>query len=77
MCFKRLGSRHIHKEIKLRKGMNEIDKIICKKDLKRLTCNTFNDVDFEAYFKSAFEPLCLFTISIKACFERLVVFPFL
>ena len=25
--FKRLGSRHIHKEINLQKGMNGIDKI--------------------------------------------------
>ena len=65
--FKRLGSRHIHKEC-----MNGIDYIICKTDLspiRRLAYNTFNDVHFEARFKS----LCafvVFTISIKAGFER-------
>ena len=34
-------------------------------------CNTFSDVDYEAFSKSAY--ICtfvVFTISIKACFER-------
>ena len=31
--FKRLGSRHIHKEIKLQKTMNRMDRIVCKTDL--------------------------------------------
>ena len=29
---KRLGSRHIHKEIKLQKAMNRMDRILCKPD---------------------------------------------
>ena len=69
--FKRLGSRHIHKGIKLQKAVNGIDMILCKKDITRILrhtykCNTFSDVDFEVR-------LCTFvvcTISIKACFER-------
>ena len=57
-----LGSRHIHKEIKLQNAMNGIDRILCKKDLiliRRHTykCNTFSDVDFEAFSKSAYVPL--------------------
>ena len=32
--FKRVGSRHIHKEIKLQEGMNRIDNILCKLDQK-------------------------------------------
>ena len=31
--FKRLGSRHIHKEIKLRKIIIGMDRILCKTDL--------------------------------------------
>ena len=60
--FIRLGSRHIHKEIKLQNALNGIDRILCKKDLilfRRHTykCNTFSDVDFEAFSKSAYVPL--------------------
>ena len=60
--FKRLGSRHIHKEIKLQKSMSGMDRILCKTDLiliRRHTykCNTFNDVDFQAFYKSAYVPL--------------------
>ena len=60
--FKRLGSRHIHKEIKLQKAMNGMDRILCKTDLiliRRHTfkCNTFIDADFEAFSKSAYVPL--------------------
>ena len=52
----------IHKETKLPKGMNGKDTILCKTDLiliRRHTykCNTFSDVDFEAFSKSAFVPL--------------------
>ena len=48
MFFKRSGSRHIHKEIKLQEGMKGIDNILCKTDqnlIRRLTykCNTLND----------------------------------
>ena len=44
--FKRMGSRHIQKLIRLQEGMNGIDKILCKTDLnpmQRLAykCNTF------------------------------------
>ena len=38
--FKRLGSRHVHKEIELQKAMNGMDKILGKTDLiliRRLT----------------------------------------
>ena len=31
--FKRLGSRCIHKEIKLQKAMNGMDRILCKTEL--------------------------------------------
>ena len=32
---------------------------------------TFNDVHFEAFFKSAYAPyVVIFTVSIKECFER-------
>ena len=56
--FKRLGIRHIHKEIKLQKAVNGMDMILCKTDLiivRRHTykCNTFSDVDFEAFSQSA------------------------
>ena len=54
MYFKCLGSRHIHKEIKLQKSMNGMDMILCKTDIiliQRHTykCKTFSDADFEAY----------------------------
>ena len=57
--FKRLGSQHFHKEIKLQKAMNGMDRILCKIDLiliRRHThkCNTFSHVDFEAFSKSAY-----------------------
>ena len=60
--FKHLGSRHIHKEIKLHKAMNGMDSILYKMDLiliQRHTfkCNTFSDIDFEAFSKSAYVPL--------------------
>ena len=60
--FKRLGSRHIHKEIKLQKALNGMDRILCKTGLiliRRHTykCNTLSDVDFEAFSKSAYVPL--------------------
>ena len=60
--FKRLGSRHIHTKIKLEKAMNGMDRILCKTDLiliRRHTykCNTFSDVDFGVFSKSAYEPL--------------------
>ena len=60
-AFQTLGSRHIHKEIKLQKAMNGVDKILCKTDLiliRRLTYkyNTFNHVDFETFSKSAYVP---------------------
>ena len=49
--FKRIWSQHIHKEIKLQRGMIRMDMILCKTDLKliqRLTYNykrnIFNDV---------------------------------
>ena len=41
MHFKRLGSRHIHKELKLHKAMNGMDRILCKTDqilIWRHTC---------------------------------------
>ena len=34
--FKRLGSRHIHKEIKLPKGTKGVDKILCKTDSQHI-----------------------------------------
>ena len=40
VLFKRLGSRHIHKEIKLQKTLNGMDKILCKTDfilIRKLT----------------------------------------
>ena len=60
--FKRLGSRHIHKEIKLQKAMNGMDRVLCKTDqilIRRhtYTFNTFSDVYFEAFSKSAYVPL--------------------
>ena len=63
--FKRLGSRHIHKEIRLQEGMNGIHCILCKTDLNPLWTlankgNTFNDVHFEARLKSAYVPLRYF-----------------
>ena len=60
--FKRLGSRHINKEIKLEKAMNGRDMILCKTDLILIRghtykCTTGSDVDFEEFFKSAYVPL--------------------
>ena len=57
--FKRLGSRHIHKEIEFQEDINGIDHIICKRDLnpiRRLIYKgyTFNDEHFGARFKSAY-----------------------
>ena len=45
--FKRLGSRHIHKEIKSQEDMNGIDYILCKADVNLIRglpykCNAFN-----------------------------------
>ena len=57
MNLKRLGSRHIHKEIKLHKAMNNMDKILCKSDVIPIRRDTFSDVDFEAFSKSAYVPL--------------------
>ena len=62
MHFKRLGSRHIHKEINLQKSVNGMNRILCKTDLilfrrHAYKCNTFSVVDFEAYPKSAYAPL--------------------
>ena len=48
--FKRLGSRHIDKEIELQEGMKGIDNILCKTNLnliRGLTYNTYNEVLFE------------------------------
>ena len=62
--FKHLGSQHIHKEIKLQEAMNRIERILCKTGLIFIRrylifkCNTFSDVDFEAFPKSAYVPLC-------------------
>ena len=60
--FKRLGSRHIHKEIKLQKAMNGMDRVLCKTDLILIQrhsykCDTFSNEDFEAFSKSAYVPL--------------------
>ena len=60
--FKLLGNRHIHKEIKLQESVDAIDNILCKTDLNLIgtliyKCNTFNNVHFEACFKSAYVPL--------------------
>ena len=57
--FKHLGSRHIHKEIKLQMAMNRMDMILCKTDLiliRRHTykCNIFSYVYFEEFSKSAY-----------------------
>ena len=59
--FKHLSSRHIHKEIKLQKTLNGMDRIWYKTDLiliRRHTykCNNFSDVDFGPFSKSAYEP---------------------
>ena len=72
MFFKRLSSRHIHKEIKLLEFMNGFDNILCETDLNlilRLTnkCSTFHNVHFEACLMSINVPLWY---SIKVCFER-------
>ena len=61
--FKRLGSQQIHKEIKLQKVMNGLDRTLCKTDLILIwrhtyKCNTFSDVDCDAFSKSAFVHLC-------------------
>ena len=66
--FKRLGSQHIDKEIKVQADMNGIDHILFKTDLNliprlRYKCNTFSDVHFKACFKYAYT--VVFTISIK------------
>ena len=62
---KSLGTRYIHKEIKLREDMNGIHSIVCKMGLnhirrRKLKVNTFNDVhlSFGACFKSAYVSLC-------------------
>ena len=60
--FKRLCSRHIHKEIKLQKAMNGMDRTLCKTDLILIArhtykCNTFSDVDFEAFSYFAYVPM--------------------
>ena len=52
----------MHKEIKLQQAMNGVDRILCKTDLIFIRShiykyNTFNDVDFEAFSKSAYVPL--------------------
>ena len=72
--FKRLGSRHIYKEINSQKVTTGVDKILCKTDLKHIQIlaykyNTFNDVHFEA-FKVRLSTIVVFTISLKACFAR-------
>ena len=61
-CVERLGSRHFHKEIKLQKAIKGMDGILYETGLiliRRHTnkCNTFNEVDFEAFSKSAYVPL--------------------
>ena len=61
-AFQTLSSRHIQKEIKSKKAMNRMDRILCKTDLiliRRYTykCNNFSDVDFEAFSKSTNVPL--------------------
>ena len=60
--FKRSGSRHIHKEIKIQKAMKGMGRILCKTDLILIQrhiykCNTFSDVDFEAFSKTVYVPL--------------------
>ena len=60
--FKRLGSRHIHKEIELQKTVNGINSILWMTDLiliRRHTykCNSFSDGDSGAFSKSAYVPL--------------------
>ena len=40
--FKRFCSRHIHKEIKLQKAMNVMDRILCKTDLIVIRRHTYN-----------------------------------
>ena len=62
MHFKRLDSRHIHKETTLQKVMNGMDRIMCKTDpflIRRHTnkSNHFSDIYFEAFSKSAYIPL--------------------
>ena len=61
-AFQCVGSRHIHKEIKLLKTMKGMDRIMCETDLyliRRHTymCNIFSDVDSEALSMSAYVPL--------------------
>ena len=75
VLFKRLGSQHIHKEIKLQKAMNRMDRILCKTNpifIQRHTYkfNTFIDVDFEAFYKVRLCIFVVFTISIKAYFQK-------
>ena len=56
--FKRLGSRHIHKEMKIQNGTKGVVNILCKTDLysyiQRLACKykTFNFVQFETFLSS-------------------------
>ena len=76
--FKRLGSRHIHKEIKLQEGLKVIDYILCKTGLNVLriqayNCNNFNDVLFEARFKSAYVPLWYLQFYQKSIVRKGVV----
>ena len=39
--FKRLGSQHIHQEIKLQKAVNGMDMILCKTDLILIQRHTY------------------------------------
>ena len=57
--FKRSGSRYIHKNIKLQKSMEGMNRILCKTNLTLIwrhiyKCNTFSNVNFEAFSKSAY-----------------------
>ena len=52
--FKRLGSRNIHKEMKLQKGKKVVENISCKTDLKHIqrlayNYNIFKDVHFVTF----------------------------
>ena len=57
--FKRLGSRHIHKEIQSQKAITEWKGFCVKILIPRHTykCNTFSDVDFDAFLKLVYELL--------------------
>ena len=57
-----LCSRHIHKDIKLQKGMKGIDQILCKTDLNLILRLTYRATQstmylFKAFLKSACAPL--------------------